>query len=249
MALIFTFLVALSLQATAIATTVTFSKIGYRVYVETDPQHYALYGQVSDKQGFRAIAVNGDTLAYQTKECDTDWSSMSKIKKDYSEIRGAHLEVRNKSPAISNTPTQSYIWTDTLSSDKEDYSEVKLDDKTFVVSSKYFPSKLAKVIISDDVFIFVHNDGRVALKTEECLFLNERILVAGIYRDYSGQWPILLPSTRGKALKKHLSSKKFNEDKFNSEQEYYKTYTSGEIDHLVDKVKGRAFAWSEGWKP
>lgn len=250
MALISALLVVISLQAIANATTITFSKIHDKIYVETDLQHYALYGQVTDKDGIRVIAVNGNTRAHQTAKCDADWNSMDKIDKDYSSIREAYLDVREKCLEASSKPKKSCIWSDTFTSDQKDYSTVRLDEDTVVYSSKYFPAELAKVIISGNVVIFVHYDGLVALKTKNCLYLNEKKLIAGIYKaEGSGNKlaGIFHPKGDG-AIKKHIKSSEFNEEKFNLEQEYFKTYTTEDYARMDAKVRGSAFLWSEGWK-
>lgn len=115
-------------------------------------------------------------------------------------------------------------------------------------STKYFPSKLAKVISSGDLVFFVHHNGFIALKLKRCLYINERILINGIDKMEKSANSLSLFSPDN-VFKRHLKSKKFNEEKFESEQEYCKTYTKEDFEALDDKIRGSAFTWSEGWKP
>lgn len=61
-------LFALSLNAIIDATRVTYTNLGGRVYVETGPQNYAMFGQVKNKLGKKiVVAVNNkDPHPYET---------------------------------------------------------------------------------------------------------------------------------------------------------------------------------------
>lgn len=243
-----TLVIVQSLLAIANADTVTFSKIFDHIYVATDSAHFALYGPIKDKDGIRAVAVNGQTRYYQTPKCETDWNSLDEVKMDYNLNKEQFSKIQNKCPAITNKPTNSYTWSDTLSNASQEYSAVKIDDDTLVYSSAYFPSKLAKVIFSGDLVFFVHYNGFIALKLKGCLYINERILINGIDKMVKSANGLSLFSSPDKVFKKYLKSKRFDENKFKSEQEYCKTYTKKDFEAIEDKIRGSAFVWSEGWK-
>lgn len=141
MALLITILVILqSLLAIANADTVTFTKNYDNIYVATDSSHFALYGPIRDKNGIRAVAINGQTRYYQTSKCETDWDSLDKVKSDYNLNKEQFSKIQNKCPAITNKPTNSYTWSDTLSNESKEYSAVKIDDNTILyVFNKIFP--------------------------------------------------------------------------------------------------------------
>lgn len=231
---ILTILIVLSLHVISDATKITFSKINEKIYLETDMHHYAMFGQIKDNEEIRIIAVNGPTQYYQaSKTCE---SGRTKLIRNHNNIRQVYLSVYNKCPKITKIPTECFTWSEDFPSDRKlEYSSFKLDDNTVAYSSKSFPSKLAKVIISGDLVAFIHYDGYVALKTKNCLYRNERILLDGINK--TNEKRFVLFSLKGdEIIKRHLSAKAFNEIKFNLEQEYYKTYTLEELQVLDGSV-------------
>lgn len=213
-------LLAVSLHALADATQLTFSKIEGKIYVETDPKHFAMFGQVKDKDGIRAISTDEETQYHLTEKCEIGNTYVDKIDADtrykYCQVIENHLE-ETRRPGES---PKSYIWTNTFSSEQSDYSVVRLDPETLVYSSQYFPSKLGRVIISGPVVIFVHYDKSIALKTIGCLDPNERILVRGLNKINPETKKSVLSATGDKILKKHLKQNSIDEPKFYLEQKF-----------------------------
>lgn len=250
-------LVVLSLHAIADASKLTFSKINGRVYVETDPFNYAMYGQVSDKDGQRIVVVNGDEHSYQTSRCEDEKESLSGIKSqqldDYRKLRDIYLKEERESPAISGVPTQSYIWSTLFFYDESmEYSTIRLDDNTVVYSSRYFPNNLARVIITGKLVIFIHYDETITMKRIECLFINEEILINGIQTiDVDGKRKHSLIKPKGEnALKKYIKNHPIDQDAFQTEQIYIKTYTKQELAELDKAVRSQAFNSFNGyWGP
>lgn len=54
-----------------------------------------------------------------------------------------------------------YIWHVYFFEDTREFLVDHIDDDIVIVASKYFPDRLARVIISKDIIAFVHYDGRV----------------------------------------------------------------------------------------
>lgn len=211
-------------------TKVTFVKLNGNIYVETDTDHYAFHGEKEVEGGVQIIAVAGNSrFQLLTSNCEDEWKLFSKEPKlkDYREFRDKYLEVNQECPAKTGIDSNTYSWSETFSSDQEEYSIVKLDPRTIVYSSSYFPKELAKVIISGDVIVFVHYNGLVSLKTTKCLYLNEQILYEAIKKiDTSEKKKSIFSASGEKAMGKYLNSHKINELNFNSEQRYCETYTA-----------------------
>lgn len=171
-----------------------------------------------------------------TDKCGSRSKELNKVDEDilraYSRVREECLKEDNRSPAISNIPTESYTWSTNFSGPQE-YSVVRLDDNTVVYSSRYFPSKVAKVIISGDIIIFVYYDGQVTMKPLNCLGLNEKILIKGIKKiKTDGKKSFSLFAKDEGALKSYLASHKINEENFYDEQLYIKIWTKRDIEIL-----------------
>lgn len=235
-----TVFVLLSICAASLANAgqLIFSKVGGKIYVETGPKHYAMFGQFRDENGVRIIAVNEGSLYSLTSKCVKSWSPIEEVQRRYlrryREIRKAFLGVNQWSPEASSLATESYRYSTTLSSDQEEYSSIKLDDNTLILSSKYFPSELARVIISGKVIIFVHHDGRVTMKTIDCLYLNEQKLFVGINKliniiDDDNKLSLNKTNDDDKTIKEYFEANPINESEFSLEQMYSKTYTNEEL--------------------
>lgn len=226
-----TILIMLSLSAVANSTKVTFVKLNGEIYVETGKQHYAMYGPVRDKNGIRIIVVDNDDRYYLTSRCEAGWNSLEGHKvTDYRWYRVKYLKVNRECPAKTQVSSSAYKWSDTFSFDDKKFSVVHLSDRAIVYSSSYFPEGLAKVITNKDVIVFVYHDGRVVMKTINCLYLNEKILLAAIRKiDTSGKKPSLFSTSGEKAMRNYLKSHPIDESKFESEQRYIKTYTTQEL--------------------
>lgn len=207
-----------SLQAIANAIQVTFSRIGADIYVETDPTNYAMFGQIMDESGVKIIRVNKLTQTHLTSRCKTGKTDINQVDeatlRTYKEIRERHL-AEKRGPEES---PQSYTWSQTFPINVKEYSVTKLDDITFVYSSKYFPGTLSKVIISGQVVVFVHNTGSVTLKTIKCLDANEEKLVEGIKKIDTKKKKLSFLSGE-RLLRKHLKSHPID-DFFIMEQNY-----------------------------
>lgn len=218
-------LVAVSLQAIADATQLTFTKIDGNMFVETSPEKFAMFNQIKDEARTRITTFDTQGQYSLSSDCDTEWNKINKIDEktlsSYREIREKYL-AEKRSPAES---PQSFTWSVTYSSDQKEYSVMKLDANTIVYSSKFFPNKLAKVIISEGVIIFAHYDGTLTMKTINCLFSNEKILMEAIKKiDLNGKKSSIFSSKGEKALRNHLESKPFSERYFNLEQRYAKSF-------------------------
>lgn len=117
-------------------------------------------------------------------------------------------------------------------SDRKEFSVVRLDSNTVAYSSQYFPEELAKVIISGNVIVFAHYDGNVRIKTTECLYNNEKILIDGIKKLDPDWKKSVLSSTGDKLLRKHLQHNPMYSSpngSFKYEQNFYKTRTPKEL--------------------
>lgn len=215
---------ALALITLVGATKVTFTKLGDRVYAETDPQHYAMYGDYRNSQGIVIIAMNGKDHHKFYSKCDYKWTPLDELDKevleDIGKRRERYLEEKGESPSISNTKTDSYTWSDEFSKDDRKFSVVKLDDNTKVYSSRYFPKELARVIISGDVVISIRYDGHVGMKTKKCLAANERTVYKAIKSIRSN-----IALMKDTPLRVHLATHKINESDLYDEQDYIKIYT------------------------
>lgn len=220
-------LIVFVLCAIVDADQLTFVKMNRNIYVETDPKHYALFGQVMDKDGPRVIMVNGDDHYSLRSRCGKEWQDLEEVGdarlSNYVAIREASLKVSSPSPALSNIPSQEFSWSDTLTTtDKKKSPITRLDDDTLVYSSKYFPGWLARVIISGDVVIFVHYDGDILMRTKNCLYPSEKILVRGLEEinvEGEKRSSCLFPLRKVQSLKKYLADHPINEQEFYFEQD------------------------------
>lgn len=248
MAVALLILVAVSLHAIADATQLTFSKYKHNIYVETDETHYAMYGPVTDKEtgAIRIITMSPLGKYYLTSDCDSHWTDLKDIKDDllesYQKTRVNYLKEK-RGAAVS---PQSYVWSDTYSSDKREFSAIKVDSRTTVYSSNVFPSELARVIVSGNVIIFAHYDGTLTMKTRNCLYRNEKILLAGIEKMDPDSQKTIFSSTGEKALRKHLKSNPISETAFDNEQSYMKTYTTEENIAATRAMRGGGVASFDG---
>lgn len=225
MALLQSILILISLNAIVEANKVTFTKVYERIYVETDAQHYAMWGQVRDGDGVRIVAVNGVTRYQQSMRCATDQQRLTEVDKEileaYGKVRTNFLKVVK---SRFNELRGRISWSADISDDQNEYSATKVGRDIYAYSSKYFPSKISKVIIDSDVVIFVHRDGFVAMKTIDCLFKNEKILVKGISKINRGDNLIPRMTPVGdETLEKYLKRHPINESELYKEQEYIKT--------------------------
>lgn len=236
MALMSLILVVLTFHALADATQFTFTKIGGRIYAETDPEHYAMFGQVKKNNAIQIVSANKEGHYRLKPDCDRDWLSIEKIDeatlKAYKRLRDNYL-AEKRGPRES---PESYTWTDSFSSDdKREFSAVRLDPNTVVYSSEYFPEGLARVLISGNLVTFVHYDGRVVIKNMQCLYINERILIDGIEKIDPDWKKTIFSSTGDKPLKKHLKRNPIDVTPYGSfklEQRFSKTDTVEEVRSL-----------------
>lgn len=209
--------VALSFHTLVDATRFTFSRVDWKIYAETDSKHFALFGQVQDMHGTRIVSVDEKGQHYLTSKCETGWEGIEKLDETtlsrYNGIRKYYLVPR------------SFTWSHNISGDEKEFICDKIDEpgyETRVFASTYFPSKLARVLISHELITFVHYDGTVRMKTDNCLGPNESILIEGLKKvqiEAKKSFPLSSPE---KALKKHLQRSPFDEGSFNLEQEYSK---------------------------
>lgn len=231
--------VVFSLCTIVDANRLSFSKYDGWIYAETDQFHYALYGQITDNDGIRIISVDEGDHFYQKSNCESKWQELNKIDPDYvpmyKRIRETYLkldESRKNSPG-------AYTWHEYFYEDMKEFSAVRIDDETVIISSKYFPGRLAKVIISGDIIVFVHYDGRVRIKTNKCLSLNEKILISGINKiNLEGKKSSCFHFSNDKPLKTYMKSQSFNSAGFDLEQNFSKIYTKQEIAAADNAVKG-----------
>lgn len=247
-----TILILISFQNIAYTIQVKFTKHGGKMFVETDSKHYAMYGQVTDMFGVRVVVVSDNNHYFQTSNCEKKWQDLDSINqehlKGYKKIREEYSKFKDESPSISGIPTDSYTWSNTFSKEEREYSEERLDDNTLVFSSKYFPGNLAKLISSGNIVIFVYYDGRVVLKTLDCLYLNEKILIRGINRSLINRSKLsLFSSTGDNALRKYLEKSGINEEKFELEQKFIKTYTSKELAAMQRAVMSEGSRFLNGY--
>lgn len=240
MAVILLILVALSFQAIADATQFTFTKIGWKVYAETDPEHFAMFGQVRDQYGLRIVSADKEGHYHLKPDCKYEWKSIDKI--DEATLR-SYRGVRENYLAEKRGPKESpdsYTWTDSFSSDdKREFSAVRLDSKTVVYSSGYFPKELARVVINGNLIVFVHYDGRVVMKTRICTYTNEEILLGGIQK-IDPEWKkSMFSSTGDKPLKKHLKRNPINATPYGNfilDQKFRKPDDPGEMQNLQRRL-------------
>lgn len=234
MTLLSIILIVISFQSVAFSSQITFTKNRGKVFVETDPEHFAMYGQVTDKDGVRVIVVDRNNHYYQTSKCESEWERLKDINqdhaRDYRKIRDEYSTIKGESPEISKIPSERYTWSTNLSKqDDVKYSAVRLDYNTVVFSSRFFPGDLAKLIYSGDLVIFVHYDGRVIIKRWDCMYLNEKILIRATNQNLVDQGGLrLFIQSRDQAFKKFLEKNQFNEQEFDNEQKFIRTYTYAE---------------------
>lgn len=179
MAMMLSILIAFSLHALAYATQITFTKIGSKIYAETDPEHFALFGPITVEDPI--VSADRDGHYVLNLDCHVDKLSIKDIDEAtlelYKDIR-VHFMAEKRGPDKSS---RSFTWSDNFSdNEKKKFSAVRLGQNTVVYTSEYFPKGLARVIIYEELVIFVHYDGRVVMKTIHCLFINEKILIDGI---------------------------------------------------------------------
>lgn len=77
-------LMIFSSHAIVDAAKLTFATNDGKIYVETDEKHFGLYGQVTDKDGVRIIAVNGNRYHYLTSNCVKQEEDVKDVNKDHS---------------------------------------------------------------------------------------------------------------------------------------------------------------------
>lgn len=225
MSLILPILISLSLNAIVDANKITFAKVNGRIYIETDEQHYAMFGQVTDNDGVRVVVVNGDTQYQQNSKCLAERTELKEVDpehlKSYAEIRVNYLRDSRKKINIFGNGTGNRRWSANISTDKSHYLASMIDHNIVAYASPYFPSKLARVIMDADVVMFVHKNGYIAMKTINCLLPNEKILVKGIKKINTGDHliPRMAPVGDG-TLDKYLRKHPIDESKFYTEQEY-----------------------------
>lgn len=242
MALTVTILFALSLQVIVDATEVKLVKeSGNKIYVETGTQHYAMVGYHKNDDEFPIIVVMGNCHFEISPRCGKTFRELNTLSQTvlntYNRIKEDCLKERRGSPVITKMPTESYAWSTTFSEEEKEYSVIKLDDDTSVISSKYLPSKIAKVIMSGDIIIFVYYDGQITMKRINCLASNERILLKGIKKiskTCRRSW--CFPSKGEEALKAYLSSQKIDEDDLYTEQQYLRVWTDDDMKRLKQKA-------------
>lgn len=128
-------LTLLSVYAVTDATKVTFTNIRGRIYVETGPNNYAMYRQVTDEDGLRIVTVGEDIHHYLTSKCKHDWSNLRRVDKGqlekYKQIREIFVGLKETN---FETSPQSYNWTETFSSDHKEFSIIQLGESTKVYS-------------------------------------------------------------------------------------------------------------------
>lgn len=231
--------------------------IGRMLYVETDPFHYAMYGPVKDPNGeVRIVAINNPAYYQQTFRClDVRTSFPGRLRDDEDElrkVRDVFLAESRECPAASGKPTDSFIWSGTFFSDEaRKYSAVRLNDNTVVYSSQYFPTGLARVIISDHIMIFIHYDDTITMKYEKCLCRDEKILINGIKKiDVDGKKISPFYPKEDKALKNHLKSHPIDETEFKLQQLFIKTLSEEKWSAgMKDYVSASVFNSFSGWGP
>lgn len=231
-------LVALSLHTLVSALEVTFVKqASDRIYVETDPQHYAFYGEYQKKNKPTIVAVIGEhrirLSAFCEVQCDYLERVEEKVIENYGRIRERYLKEENLSDAISKTPSAGYKWSATFSEDTKKFSVTRLDESTVAYSSKYFPNKLATVIVSGKVVIFIHYDGRVTMKTKECLFANENKLFEGILKIKVDGKSSALWLKKDNPMRIFLMANQLIEEDFDTEQYYFRPMHDKEYNQLL----------------
>lgn len=229
------FVLSISYPANLVdATKLTYSNKGGKIYVETDSKHFAMYGYVKDVDEVGIVGVNRDKHSYLTPKCFTRREKLNDVDekslRGYARIRNVSLAVGGESPAMSHTKNTDYTWSQTFSDGEKGFSAIRLDKNTVVYSSEYFPSLLARVIISGKVVIFVHHDGNVTMKWMQCLYPSERNLVAGIRKiNTSSGISSRFSSKDDNALKKHLKSHPIEVEQFIREQKYQAPLTGSDL--------------------
>lgn len=193
-----------------------FSRFEGNIYVETDAQHYAMFGPITEKDGIRVVAVNDDDHYTLTSRCAKEWLDLKEISKEklkvYNDIR---IKSAGQSTHITNSPNENYSWLSTYTNGSKKSSILQLDDDTSVYTSKSFPSRLAMVIMSENVVIFIHFDGFVSMRTMNCLYPNEKLLVRELKKINSRKRMYCCFS---RSSEKHSATYPFNEPEFYFEQ-------------------------------
>lgn len=225
MFLILPILIVLSLNAIVDANKVTFAKVGGRFYVETDSQHYAMFGQVTDNDGPTIVAVNGDTYCKQNSKCKIERTELKEVDqehlKSYAEIKERYLQDARNSMGASEDSDGNKFWSNDISNKPLDYWAVKIDNDIVAYSSPWLPSKLARVILAGSVVIFVHHDGQITMKTTNCLLPMEKKLFKGIKKINIGDGLMSRFTPVGdEALHKYLKRRFIDESQLYIEQEY-----------------------------
>lgn len=93
------------------------------------------------------------------------------------------ISIRDLWMALEISPETSYdryIWSRDFLHDAKKFSVVRLKKNIVVYSSSHFPSNLAIVIATGKVVVFVNYDGNITLNTRNCLYNNQKILLAEI---------------------------------------------------------------------
>lgn len=228
------FLAVLSIQAIANAIQVTFINVKGRIYVETDSEHYALYGQVTDEEGIRIVVFDGDRQKSLTAKCKVERRWRKEVNEKhiqaYKGIRENYFKFVREDPGEAH----SVSWSATLSEDQKEFSLVKLSRNVLVYSSAYFPDNLARVIIDREVVVFVYFDGRIVMKTMKCLYPFEQNLIKGIKKINTGDGMLSrFAAKEDKAMVKYLKSHPINVKEFKDEQLYYKPLTREELREIA----------------
>lgn len=174
-----------------------------------------MFGMIKLRHGEQIGIISVDTKGqhHLASKCETDWTGVNRIdqvaRDAYSQIRKYYLA------------PQSFTWSETLSSDESEDTTVlsNLDAEYRLYSSKYFPSKLARVVISRNIAAFVHHDGTVRMKTTDCLGRNEKILIEGLKLVEPERDRTLFSPSGNKVLKKYLKQNPIDEASFYHEQD------------------------------
>lgn len=229
------FLAALSIQAIANAIQVTLINIKGRIYIETDPEHYAMYGQITDDDGIRIVVLDGNRQKSLTAKCEVERRWLDEINeghlKAYKGLRDNYFKFVREDPAAAN----SISWSANLSEDQKGFSLIKPGGNVLVFSSAYFPDHLARVIIDGEVVIFVYFDGRIVMKTMKCLYPYEQILIRGIKRINTSDGMLSrFASKDDQAMVKYLKSHPINVEEFKNEQLYLRPYTKEEQRQIAE---------------
>lgn len=218
--------IVLALQTSVDASTLTLNRVTDMFHIGINAEHFAIYAR-AEASPTRVVAVNGNKIIITEATCKTEIHDANERRlNDYIGLRNAFMRKANKSPAMVTSGTRSYAWSEAISEDEKGFSVTRLDDETVVYASKLFPSKLARIIISGNLYFFVHYDGYSAIKEGGCLLDNEKILIEGVrkIKTTNNQGFIsCFHQANDSPLKKHLKVHPINEAIFEREQTYSKT--------------------------